>query len=193
MRHPAYRPRDRRGPYRPCARPGGDGRVHRRTRRRARAAAASTLDVREEERHHSSRELAWHATIISCRSTSVEVRLLRGKPAWTTALASLCAGERDALKILRGVLRRAKELAFFGERGVDLPCGLGRDRCDGRHSSRFGISRRARGRSGKLMRLALVHWFSRLSPSASSSPASSTVPSATRRANSVRERTPIFR
>jgi hypothetical protein len=29
--------------------------------------------------------------------------LVRGKPAWTTALASLCAGERDALKILLGV------------------------------------------------------------------------------------------
>ena len=39
------------------------------------------LDVREEKGHHSTRELAWHATIISTRSTSVEVRLVRGKPA----------------------------------------------------------------------------------------------------------------
>ena len=30
------------------------------------------LDVREEERHHSTREFAWHATIISPSSTSVE-------------------------------------------------------------------------------------------------------------------------
>src|SRR3954453_10874230 len=39
------------------------------------------LDVREEERHHSTREFAWHATIISPSSTTVEGRLVRGKPA----------------------------------------------------------------------------------------------------------------
>ena len=39
------------------------------------------LDVREQQRHHSAREIAWHATIISPRSTSVEGRLVRGKPA----------------------------------------------------------------------------------------------------------------
>ena len=47
------------------------------------------LDVREEERHHSTRELAWHATIISPRSTSVEGRLVRGKP--TCFVYRLCA------------------------------------------------------------------------------------------------------
>ena len=38
------------------------------------------LDVREEERHHSTREFAWHATIISPTSTSVEGRLVPGRP-----------------------------------------------------------------------------------------------------------------
>src|SRR5207245_5241048 len=44
------------------------------------------LDVREEERHYSTREHARHPTIISPRFTSVERRLVRGKPAWTKSV-----------------------------------------------------------------------------------------------------------